>query len=328
MHVSEFGAAGLASGRKEQLWLDVATRADGSMWRLPLLYITGALAGPTLVVTAAVHGDEYEGVATIPQIYQQIEPAQLRGTLLMMPVCNMPAYESCQRNSPIDSLNLARVFPGDANGTITERIAYWIREKLLRVADFYIDLHSGGVPAEIPTLIGYLHDAGTLGQRSLAGARAFGAPVLWGHPLPLAPGRTVSAATDLGLPWLYTEAPGGGYARPDDVACFTQGVINVMRWLTMLDGAPEPRKMTHQLYGDGDLDSVIAATVAGYFRAEVALLDEVKAGERLGAVYDLFGKEMQTVTADQDGIVILLRRLHRVHVGEGLAHITNRVSAA
>lgn len=81
-------------------------------------------------------------------------------------------------------------------------------------------IHGDGMAAEIPTLIGYLHDEGELGQRSLAGARAFGAPALWGHPLPIAPGRTVSAATDLGVPWLYTEAPGGGYAQTDDVACF------------------------------------------------------------------------------------------------------------
>ncbi|MCB0084828.1 MAG: succinylglutamate desuccinylase/aspartoacylase family protein, partial [Caldilineaceae bacterium] len=197
MHFQDFHPAMLPANRKETRRLDVAGRADGGMWRLPLLSITGATAGPTLVVTAAVHGDEYEGVETISHVYRQVEPAQLRGTLLLMPVCNMPAYETSQRTSPIDGLNLARVFPGAANGSITERIAYWIRERLLTAADFYIDLHSGGVAATIPTLIGYLHDESDLGQRSLAGAKAFGAPVLWGHPLPIAPGRTVSAATDL-----------------------------------------------------------------------------------------------------------------------------------
>ncbi len=322
MHVRDFDSATLPPAQKAAIWLDVAGRADGNQWRLPLLTITGTAEGPTLVVTAAVHGDEYEGVETIRQVYHRIDPAQVRGTLLMVPVCNVPAYETAQRSSPIDGLNLARVFPGDSNGTITQRIAYWMREKLLQVADFYIDLHSGGVAATIPTLIGYLHEESALGQRSLAGARAFGAPVLWGHPLPIAPGRTVSAATDLGVPWLYTEAPGGGYARPEDVACFTQGVINVMRWLAMLDGAPAPQPTTHHLFGDGDLDSVITATVAGYFRAEVELLERVTRGQRLGAVYNLLGEEIQTVYADQDGIVILLRRVHRVHVGDGLAHIT------
>lgn len=327
MHFQDFDIPTLPRGHQQTGWLEVATRADGNVWQLPLLYVTGHQPGPTLIVTAAVHGDEYEGIETIPLVYQQVQPAALHGTLVMVPVCNMPAYETVQRSSPLDGLNLARVFPGERTGTITQRIAYWLREKLLSYADFYIDLHSGGVAYDISTLIGYIRDEGQLGQASFAGAKAFGAPVLWGHPLPIAPGRTVSAATDLGVPSLYTEAPGGGYARPDDLACFTQGVLNVMKHLGMLVGAPQPRPMTHHLFGDGDLDSVIDASVAGYFRAEVTLLTEVKTGQRLGVVQDFFGEIKQAVVADQDGVVIMLRRVHRVNVGDGLVHITGRVTS-
>lgn len=325
MHFQNFNIPTLPRNQKQTDWLTVATRSDGSEWRLPLLYVTGAMPGPTLIVTAAVHGDEYEGVEAIPQVFQQIQPDELCGTLVMVPVCNMPAYETAQRSSPIDGLNLARVFPGEEDGSITQRIAYWITQKLLAHADFYIDLHSGGAMYNIPMLIGYIHDSGELGQRSLAGARAFGAPILWGHPLPIAPGRTVSAATDLGVPSLYSEAPGGGYARTDDVDCMVNGVINVMKHLGMVDGSPQPRPMSHHLFGDGNLDQVISADVAGYFRAEVELLQEVKAGQHLGIVRDLFGNRIQEVTADQDGIVILLRRFHRVHVGDGLVHLTGFV---
>lgn len=300
----------------------MAARADGGQWQLPLLYVTGAQNGPTLAVTAGVHGDEYEGVEAIPHVFQLVDPATLRGTLLMVPVCNLPAYAAAQRSSPMDGLNLARVFPGDPNGTITQRIAHWLTEKVIRPADFFIDLHSGGVAGNIPTLIGYIHDEGELGQRSQAAARAFGAPVLWGHPLPVPPGRTISAATDLGIPSLYTEAPGGGYARPDDVACFTQGIISVMRHLGMVAGAPEPRPTTHHLIGDGNMDTVIAAPVAGFFRAEVKLLEEVAAGQRLGSLRDFFGAELAAICAPQSGVVIMLRRLHRAQVGDGLAHIT------
>jgi predicted deacylase len=325
MHFRELHLLRLPRLHKESGWLTVAPRVDGGEWCLPFLYVTGNAPGPTLVVTAAVHGDEYEGVETIARLFRQVQPVEMRGTLAMLPVCNLPAYESAQRSSPIDGLNLARVFPGDPNGTITQRIAYWMTERLFKHADFYIDLHSGGVAYRIPTLVGYIRDDGALGQASLAGARAFGAPVLWGHPLPIAPGRTVSAATDLGVPSLYTEAPGGGYARPADVACFTQGVINVMRHLGMLAGAPQPQPVTHHLVGDGDLDSVISAQAAGYFRAEVELLGEVEMGHRLGVVQDFAGEIVQEVRADGAGVVVMLRRLHRVHVGEGLAHITGVV---
>lgn len=307
-------------------WVTVAPRADGGAWSLPLLTVTGAAAGPTLVVTAGVHGDEYEGIEAIARLYQQLDPAHLRGRLLMVPVCNMPAYEAIQRSSPVDGLNLARTFPGDANGTITERIAHWITEELLRQADFYIDLHSGGIAATIPTLVGYVHDDGELGQRSRAAALAFGTPVLWGHPLPLPPGRTISAATDLGVPSLYTEAPGGGHAREGDVAAFTQGVINVMCHLGIMTGNPTPQPCTHDLYGDGNLDRVIAAPVAGFFRADVALLEDVYAGQQLGTIVDFAGEQLAAVVSERDGVVIMLRRLHRVNAGDGLAQVTGRLS--
>lgn len=332
--------------RKQTEWATVSPRADGSAWRLPLLTISGAEPGPTLVVTAGVHGDEYEGVETIAQLYQQLAPQDLRGDLILVPVCNLPAYEAIQRSSPIDGLNLARTFPGNAKGTVTERIAHWMTEQLLRRADFYIDLHSGGIAADIPTLVGYIHDDGELGQHSRAAAEAFGAPVLWGHPLPLPPGRTISAATELGVPSLYTEAPGGGYARPADVDLFVRGVRNVMCHLGMMycgcdgnrsfylaensdshsehsiDSVPDPQTCTHDLFGDGNLDVVVAAPVAGYFRAAVTLLDGVVAGQCLGAIYDFTGEQLAEVISQRDGVVIMLRRLHRVNVGDGVAQVT------
>ena len=122
MRFEEFDIPKLPSGEKATGWLEVASRADGGSWRLPLLYVKGTAAGPTLAVTAAVHGDEYEGVEAVPRIFDQVYPSTLKGTLVMIAVCNMPAYEAGIRSSPIDGLNLARVFPGDPEGTVTQRI--------------------------------------------------------------------------------------------------------------------------------------------------------------------------------------------------------------
>ena len=323
MHFRDFDVSTLPRNYNGMDWLDVAPRADGSLWRLPFMVITGAETGPTLVVTAGVHGDEYEGMEAIPKIFERVLSQELQGTLLMLPICNKPAYEVAQRSSPVDGLNLARVFPGDEHGTITQQIAYWITEKFLSHANFFIDLHSAGIAYDIPTLVGYLHSEDDLGQRSRAAAEAFGAPILWGHPLPIPPGRSISAATDLGVPSLYTEAPGGGYTRPKDIECFVTGVVNVMKHLGMVSGSPERLPMTHHLLGDGNLDTVISASTAGRFQTLVNLLDEVKQGDCLGKIQDPFGQTIEEITADSDGIVIMIRRIHRVEVGDGLLHLTN-----
>jgi len=308
-------------GEKTTGWIDVARRPEGGHWRLPYLSVTGASAGPRLVVSAGVHGDEYEGIETIPRVYEALDPATMSGSLCMIPVCNVPAFETITRSSPVDHLNLARVFPGDANGSITQRIARVLADHILPHADYYIDLHSGGMAYNMPTLAGYLH-GGALGERSLEGARAFGAPILWGHPPPVAPGRTISCAVDHGVPCLYTEAAGGGFARSDDVDCFYNGVLNVARWLGILEGTPQPRPMTHHLIGDGNVDQAILAPEGGYFRADVELLDDVVSGQRLGTIKDFFGETITEIRANTDGVIIMLRRMHSVRVGDGLALIT------
>lgn len=326
MEFQAFDITRIPAGEKGTDWLEVAPRADGGAWSLPLLHVRGASDGAILVVTGAVHGNEYEGVEAIPRIYEQVEPETLHGTLVMVIVCNMPAYEAGTRNSPIDGLNLARVFPGDPHGTITQRIAYWLTHKLIKHADFFIDLHSASAETNIPTMIGYLHSEDEFGQRARAAARAFGAPVMWGHPPPVTVGRSISAATEYGVPWLYTESPGGGRAGSDDVACYINGVLNVMKHLDMIADEPQPHPNAHHLIGDGNLDVVISATVAGSFRPRVELLDEVCEGQRLGFIENFFGEIVQEVTADRDGIIIFLRRLPQVNVGDGLAQVTGKYS--
>jgi predicted deacylase len=308
-------------GGKSRTNLVIDHLPDGQPLAFPALVVRGAEPGRTLLATGVIHGDEYEGIAAIPQIFASIDSAQLSGRLVMVPVCNPPAYRAAQRSSPIDGLNLARVFPGAVDGSITRRIAYWMVEKLLRQADFMIDLHTGGIAYEIPLLIGYVHDEGALGQAALAGARAFGAPTLWGHPLPIPPGRSLSAATDLGLPCVYTEAPGGAGIDLDVLACFRTGVFNVMKHLGMIAGQPERRTLERHLVGHGELDSVISAPAAGLFLRECGLLDEVEAGQRLGTIRDECGDTIAEVTAQNAGVVIMLRGLPRVGAGDGLVHL-------
>lgn len=321
--VDQFDVRNLARGAKHMLALDLAPVAGGEWLRLTLLAAIGAAPGPTIVVLGGVHGDEYEPMLAIPRVFARLDPAQLRGRVLMVPVCNVPAFIDAQRASPIDGLNLARVFPGDPHGTITQRIAYWLGRRVIAEADLLIDLHSAGLAYNIPTLVGYYHAETEAGRTSLSVARHFGIDILWGHP-DVAPGRTISFAAERGIPWVYTEAPGSGRARPEDVNAFADGVWNSLRVMRMIEGRAVARAPRHHLLGSGDLDKSITAGAGGLFVPRVALLDNVRAGDVLGEVRDPAGRVLEEVRAPGPGVVISMRGLLRVQPGDGLFALTGR----
>lgn len=323
----EFELADLVPQYKGFAQITVGPRPGGGSWQLPILYATGEARSPILVVTAGVHGNEMEGIQAIPRVYQQLDPHHMRGTIIMVPVSNVPAFETHTRNSPVDGRNLARVFPGSATGTLTERIADVMYRQLIRHADFYIDLHSGGPESDIPTLVGYIHEDTPAGQQSLEGAKAFGTSVIWGHPPPVPPGRTISVAHAAGIPCLYTETPGGGRAGREAITVYAQGILNIMSMLQMRPAPCPVKQPTHHLWGDGNLDYLVAAQSAGLFESETELLADVQAGQRLGCVRDVYGREQSEVVSPRDGVLLLLRHTPTVMLGEGLAFVTGRFAA-
>ncbi|MBI3942431.1 MAG: succinylglutamate desuccinylase/aspartoacylase family protein [Chloroflexi bacterium] len=325
--VQSFDASTLPRGKKTRQYLHITTMPDGNPLHFPLLSITGQENGPTLTVLAGVHGDEYEGIQAIYQVFGQLEPANLRGTLLMVPVVNLPAYMAATRSGPIDHLNLARICPGDPKGTISHQIAHWLCEKLIRPATLLLDLHSAGTNYTIPMMIGYPYSDDDLGKSARAAAEAFGAPVIWAHPRPSAPGRTISVAEAWGIPWLYTEAPGGGRVRPEDLACYINGTLNVISHLGMAAPRPRPQPPTHYLIGSGDLDRSISAPISGQFIRHVEVLESVQAGQLMGSILGLTGETLAEIHAPVSGVVIMHRGLARIYAGDGVFEITQRLPA-
>lgn len=221
---------------------------------LPVLQVAGAEAGKTLLVLAGVHGDEYEGVETTLRLFRALRPEALAGTVVLLPTANALSYRGGTRVSPEDGLNMARTFPGDPLGKPTERLAWHLHHRFIAPADFMLDLHSGGTHYAVSTLVGYCHnDATELGRRSRAAAEAFGAELLWAHE-EIAPGRSVSSALALGVPWLYTEAYGGKRIRREDADLFYEGAFNLMRHLSMLrQGGEASRPDGEALLSDGEV---------------------------------------------------------------------------
>lgn len=286
---------------------------------LPLLIARGKSAGKTLVVTANVHGDEYEGVRAIFECFDSLDPNQMSGDLLAVPVANPPAFWGGKRSSPVDGLNLARIFPGRQDGTISEKIAFVLAHSVISLADFYLDLHSGGVASRMPLMAGYY--AGD--RRSYEAAVAFGAPVIWGHDV-IAPGRTVSFALSAGIPWVYTEARGAGRIHPQDLDMMKNGIRNLLMHLCILPGLLEQKEILLRLRGDGNTDEGITASQAGFLLTRVSLLQEVKQGDMLGSLVNLRGEALEDYCAPHDGIVGLIREFPVVASGDSLFLLAQR----
>jgi predicted deacylase len=314
MHPLKFRLTELPPGRHSLTW---DFRSADTALEIPLLIVKGEKPGKTLVVTAGVHGDEYEGVRTILELYRELQPEKMSGTFVASPAANQPAFWNGTRTSPLDDGNLARVFPGRANGSPTEVIAYWIYQKLLPLADLYLDLHSAGVKWLMPTMIGYLESD----RAAASAANAFGAPVIWEHPT-VSPGRTLSSAIELGIPALYCEARGAGRIHPDDLLIYRRGVTNLLRFLGILDGTPESAAPRVVLCGDGDIDRSINAAQAGFLVPRVELLEHVTKGQELGVLFNLAGEVVQCFHALSDGVVALIQAFPMVQPGDQLFLIT------
>jgi predicted deacylase len=327
-HMEDFDIAKLPRSQKSYDFYDIAPRPDGGMWRVPVCTITSANPGPTFVVIAGIHGDEYEGPETIANVYQQLTPGQLlKGNLVMVPFFNIPAWESATRSSPIDGLNLARVMPGDPNGSISYRLGYYVTHKFIDPSDMFLDIHSGGVALNICTSIYYYATDNEIGRKTKAAAEAFAAPAVIGsiNPQNAVYGCSFRTCWDRNKAGMFTEAHGAGRTLAQEIECFTTGVFNVLKHMGMLAGEPETQRTTHRLIGDNQGGGSFNASVAGYFKPEVRMLDQVTTGQRLGAILDFDGSVLEEYISGRDGFVTNLRGTPRTNVGDNVIGITGGV---
>lgn len=315
MNPTTFDPNSIPPGARATLALDVTPLPTGGTLQLPLLVARGTSPGKTIVVLGGVHGDEYEGMAAVRQIFRELDPAEMRGTFLGVPVCNPPAFAVAARTSPLDGQNLARVFPGSPHGTVSERIAHVLEASVSIHADFLIDLHSSGSRIAMPLLIGYSQGETEAARTSREAALRFGVPIIWGHEGG-GEGRSLSESHKRGVPWLYTECPSGGWLHADVAAIYARGVLNVMRYLGILPGEAPHARIERELSGEGDVDKSLAAPVSGFLSPRVELLDEVAAGDLLGVIEDLAGEVIAEIRSPTAGTVILRRNSPPVLSGD------------
>ena len=201
---------------------------EGQPYRLPLWLVNGAEEGPTLVVTAGVHAAEYASIAAALDFGRSLDPASVRGRVIVVPVTNLPAFAARSIYvCPLDGKNLNRVFPGDAAGTASEQIAAWVFGNVIRQGDYYVDLHGGDlIEALVPFTIFFRTGDDRVDHVSLEMAKAFGIDLLVCSETP---GSTFCAASRAGIPSILAESGGQGIWSPADVGRHTSGLNRLLQ---------------------------------------------------------------------------------------------------
>lgn len=287
--------------------------------------LTGKRDGPHLLITGGVHGDEYEPMAAIRRLMSVIDARSLAGRVTLVPVVNEPAFESGARTAE-DGLDLARVCPGKAKGSFTERIAFALSD-LIRSADFYIDLHTGGNLFELYPLAGYmLHAKKRVLDDQRRMARAMNLPLVWGTT-PNLNGRSLSVARDEGIPAIYAEHGGGGACATAGIDDYVDGCLNILRELKMCRGSPLCSRVRHVVEDPRDRSGFLQiqhpSPIDGFFTPRVKLGKTVRSGRLIGSVVDVLGGREYEVTSAENGIVVMLRSRRQVRKGDALVALAS-----
>jgi predicted deacylase len=183
--------------------------------------------GPTVILEGGNHGDEYEGQVALTNLAKSLDPARINGRVILLTMANYPAALAGRRVSPIDDLNLNRIFPGDPDGTVTRQIAHYIDSELIPLADFVMDLHSGGSSLNyVPCALATQSNDPTLFQKQLAALRAFGAPFTYIQGGAQGQGGNQTLGSGAERRGGRTTAAGGPLAAPTSCAlCFTSATL-------------------------------------------------------------------------------------------------------
>ena len=312
-----FEAAGVSAAAGERASTVLELSFAGAALHMPLFVLNGAREGPTVVITAGIHGSEYVGIETAYRFALQTDPRELRGQVVVAPICSMNAFA---RRSiylcPPDDKNLNRMFPGKADGSFAEQLAYWIHRNLMLRADYYIDLHGGDMnEALVPFSIIRGSGNADLDARSLALARAFGLPNI---VRTTGNGQTNSAAVANGIPSVLAEVGGQGVWTEDQARYMGDGLRRAVAHAGVLQPLDNPAAPATRL-----IESLVwmRSSHDGLFYPSVAVGDTVMQGQSLGRVSDFLGQTAELLVAPASGVVLFLVTTLALNNGDPLLAI-------
>ncbi|MDR3471859.1 MAG: succinylglutamate desuccinylase/aspartoacylase family protein [Devosia sp.] len=292
--------------------INYATTADGVVQGFPLIVVSGALPGPTAVFVSGIHGDEYEGPAALWRLAERLDPKALTGQVLIVPIANPPAFAAGTRTSPVDNENLARIFPGDARGTLSHRLADALMQRVISKADFLIDSHSGGVRLAFVPVAGFYEEGEVsreTAQQCLLLAKQMGIDFLW--QLPPVDGVLSYEAAKRGIPVCGAEIGGRGNCLPADAELYLAAYLSVLAHRGMIADSYQRPFTSRCLEGGWE-----KTEQGGYLETVVPLGAELRAGNLVARLREPLGRVLRDFVAPFEGRVMAVRHLNAVQPGD------------
>jgi len=303
----------IKAGTRQTVEVPVAKLYTHTPLHIPVEVVHGRRDGPVMLVCAAIHGDEINGVEIIRRVLRNASLRNLRGTLVAVPIVNIFGFVQRTRYLP-DRRDLNRCFPGTESGSLGGRIAYLFRTQIMENVTHIIDLHTGAIHRfNLPQVRAELKNPETARI-----AEAFGAPVILNASL--REGTLREYADSLGIPVITFE--GGEALRFDDVVISSgvRGVIRVMRALEMLP-AKAVRSKPRNRSEVAVTSTWVRADIDGIMRPIVRLGQRVRKGQKLAVVADPFGETETAIITPVSGIVVGMNNLPLVNEGEAIYHV-------
>jgi len=308
----EIGGERIRVGETRDLRLKVSETYTGEPVALPIRVVRARQPGPTVFVTAAVHGDEVNGTGIIREFVFGNPIDLRRGTLICIPVVNVFGFERHERYLP-DRRDLNRMFPGSETGSLASRIAYHLFEEVIRKSDFGIDLHSAAeYRTNYPNIRGDLSNPGV--KRI---AHAFGCELIVNGKGP--DGSLRRCACDVGVPTIILEAGEVAKIEPSVLQIGMAGIHNVLIDLEMIRG----RRQSPVYQVEVHRTTWVRAELGGLLRFHVAPGALVEGGQPIASCESVFGESQSVLIAPSNGIVLGMVTHPAVNPGEPVCHIAH-----
>ena len=320
--VYKVGSAEAARGQKGFGSLDVPAGVDAAT-SIPVVVVNGAKTGPVLALVSGAHGTEYSSILALERVIAELDPAQLSGTVVILPLVNLPSFlQKIVHVNPVDGKSMNRFYPGKADGTQTERASWLITKEVVDRCDYLIDYHGGDLDESLRPYA-YWAPTGRAEQDRISKQMvlAFGLDhiIIWpDRPTDLAATRYLdNTASVRGKPSIVVEAGYAGTTETDDINLLVNGTISVLRLLKMLPG--EPLGIENPVWLEKTVE--VASEKAGIFYPLVKRSGYVAAGMKLGYVTDFYGHTIYTAHAPVAGIILHICAVPSMKQGDNIAVI-------